>query len=118
MYRVDVEIKGDDACKPVSLLLLACCKHSIDITIIIMTIYCYYIGGSAALVSVLPPTLVSIPIYMLADRQEEAESLYRKAAEQGSVDAIKALARRDRNKEDPLFFLAAMHQEEAPSDAA
>ena len=57
-------------------------------------------------------------IYMAADRQQEGEYLYRKAAEMGSVDAIKALARRDRNKEDPLFFLAAMHQEEAPSDAA
>lgn len=34
-------------------------------------LYCYYIGGSAALVSVLPPTLVSIPIYMLADRYHE-----------------------------------------------
>lgn len=44
MYRVDEEIKGDDACKPVSVLLLACCKHSIDITIIIMTIFYYYIA--------------------------------------------------------------------------
>ncbi len=57
-------------------------------------------------------------IYMQAERQEEGEYLYRKAAELGSVEAIKALARRDRNKEDPLFFLAAMHQKEAPSDAA
>ena len=46
MYRVDEEIKGDDACKPVSVLLLACCKHSIDITIIIMTIFYYYIASN------------------------------------------------------------------------
>lgn len=72
----------------------------------------------AAAARVVPAMVDLAEIYMLADRQEEAESLYRKAAEQGSVDAIKALARRDRNKEDPLFFLAAMHQEEAPSDAA
>ncbi len=57
-------------------------------------------------------------IYMKTDRQTEGEGIYRKAAELGSVEAIKALARRDRNKEDPLFFLAAMHQAEAPSDAA
>ena len=44
MYRVDVEMKGDDACKPVSLLLLARYKHSKDITIILMTIYYYYIA--------------------------------------------------------------------------
>ena len=70
----------------------------------------------AAAARVVPAMVDLAEIYMLADRQEEAESLYRKAAEMGSVEAIKALARRDRNKEDPLFFLAAMHQEEAPSD--
>ena len=70
----------------------------------------------AAAARVVPAMVDLAEIYMLAERQEEAESLYRKAAEMGSVEAIKALARRDRNKEDPLFFLAAMHQEEAPSD--
>lgn len=34
-------------------------------------LYCYYIGGGAGLISVLPPTLISIPIYMLADRYHE-----------------------------------------------
>lgn len=57
-------------------------------------------------------------IYMLAERWEEAESLYRKAAEMGSVEAIKALARRDRNEDDALFFLAAMNREETPVDTA
>lgn len=42
MYKVDVKIKGDDAWKPVSRLLLACRQYSIDVTIIIITIcYCY-----------------------------------------------------------------------------
>jgi len=72
----------------------------------------------AAAAGVVPAMVDLAEIYMAADRQQEGEYLYRKAAEMGSVDAIKALARRDRNKEDPLFFLAAMHQEEAPSDAA
>ena len=72
----------------------------------------------AAAAGVVPAMVDLAELYMAADRQQEGEYLYRKAAEMGSVDAIKALARRDRNKEDPLFFLAAMHQEEAPSDAA
>lgn len=72
----------------------------------------------AAAAGIVPAMVDLAEIYMLAERQEEGEYLYRKAAEMGSVEAIKALARRDRNKEDPLFFLAAMHQEEAPSDAA
>ena len=72
----------------------------------------------AADAGVVPAMVDLAELYMSADHQQEGEYLYRKAAEMGSVDAIKALARRDRNKEDPLFFLAAMHQEEAPSDAA
>ena len=72
----------------------------------------------AAAAGIVPAMVDLAEVYMLAERQEEGETLYRKAAEMGSVEAIKALARRDRNKEDPLFFLAAMHQEEAPSDAA
>ena len=72
----------------------------------------------AALNGVIPSMVDLAEIYIQADRESEGESLYRKAAERGSVDAIKALARRDRKKEDPLFFLAAMHQEEVPSDAA
>lgn len=42
MYRVDEEIKGDDACKPVIVLPLHVVRP-IDITIIIMTIF-YYIA--------------------------------------------------------------------------
>lgn len=38
MYRTDVKMKGDDACKHVSQLLVACCKYSGNITVIIVTI--------------------------------------------------------------------------------
>ena len=72
----------------------------------------------AAAAGVVPAMVDLAEIYILAERQQEGEYLYRKAAEMGSMEAIKALARRDRNEEDPLFFMAAMHQEEAPSNAA
>lgn len=72
----------------------------------------------AAAAGILPAMVDLAAVYIQADRQDEGERLYRKAAEMGSVEAIKALARRDRKKEDPLFFLAAMHQQEAPSDGA
>ena len=72
----------------------------------------------AAAAGIVPAMVDLAEIYMLAERQQEGEYLYRKTAEMGSVEAIKALARRDRNEEDPLFFMAAMHQEEAPSNAA
>lgn len=34
-------------------------------------VWCYYIGGESGLISVLPPMLLSIPIYMLSDRYRE-----------------------------------------------
>ena len=57
-------------------------------------------------------------VYVKSDRQSEGESLYRKAAELGSVEAIRALAKRDKDPDDVEFFVAAMNQKENPSDAA
>ncbi len=36
-----------------------------------VVVFCYYIGGSEGLVSVLPPMLLAIPIYMIADKYRE-----------------------------------------------
>ena len=36
-----------------------------------VVVWCYYIGGNSGLIEVLPPMLLSIPIYMLADRYRE-----------------------------------------------
>ena len=37
----------------------------------IIVVWCYYIGGAQGLVEMLPPMLLSIPAYMLADRLRE-----------------------------------------------
>lgn len=37
-------------------------------------LWCYYIGGERGLISVLPPMLLAIPIYMLADKYREMMS--------------------------------------------
>lgn len=37
----------------------------------LIVIWCYYIGGEGGLVSVLPPMLLAIPIYMIADKYRE-----------------------------------------------
>lgn len=36
-----------------------------------VVVWCYYIGGSRGLIEVLPPTLLAIPVYMLADKYRE-----------------------------------------------
>lgn len=36
-----------------------------------VVVWCYYIGGTEGLVSVLPPMLLAIPFYMLADKYRE-----------------------------------------------
>ncbi len=36
-----------------------------------VVLFCYYIGGSDGLVSVLPPMLLAIPIYMISDKYRE-----------------------------------------------
>ena len=64
-------------------------------------LWCYYIGGTAGLVGVLPPMLLAIPVYMLADKYREmmnapfgraaAEGIYFAAAvtEQNKNAAVK-----------------------------
>ena len=36
-----------------------------------VVVWCYYIGGSQGLIEVLPPTLLAIPVYMIADKYRE-----------------------------------------------
>ncbi len=36
-----------------------------------IVVWCYYIGGTSGLVSVLPPMLLSIPVYMITDKYSE-----------------------------------------------
>ena len=36
-----------------------------------IVVWCYYIGGSQGLIGVLPPTLLALPVYMLADKYRE-----------------------------------------------
>jgi stage II sporulation protein E len=37
----------------------------------LVVIWCYYIGGTSGLVGVLPPMLLAIPVYMIADKYRE-----------------------------------------------
>ena len=47
-----------------------------------VVVWCYYIGGEVGLVGVLPPMLLAIPCYMVADKYREMmTSPYKRAAE-------------------------------------
>lgn len=49
----------------------------------LLVVWCYYIGGESGLISVLPPMLLSIPLYMLVDKYRDMMlSPYGKASEQ------------------------------------
>ena len=48
----------------------------------LIVVWCYYIGGESGLVGVLPPMLLSLPVYMLADKYREMMNApYRRIAE-------------------------------------
>ena len=62
-------------------------------------LWCYYIGGAQGLIGVLPPMLLAIPIYMLADKYREMMSApykNRGAAEDGLYFAT-AVTEQDKN---------------------
>ena len=51
---------------------------------VLVVVWCYYIGGDGGLLRVLPPMLIAIPIYMLADKYREMMSApYRREASDG-----------------------------------
>ncbi len=43
----------------------------VAVVCVAVVVWCYYIGGERGLVSVLPPMLMAIPVYMLADKYRE-----------------------------------------------
>ena len=83
--------------------LISAVKRNAGIVVVcaLIVVWCYYIGGERGLVSVLPPMLLSIPLYMIADkyremmnapfRREAADGLYFAAAvtEQSKNEAVK-----------------------------
>ncbi len=68
---------------------------------VLVVVWCYYIGGDGGLLRVLPPMLIAIPIYMIADkyremmnapyRREGSDGLYFAAAvtEKSKNEAVK-----------------------------
>lgn len=83
--------------------LISAVKRNAGIVVVcaLIVVWCYYIGGESGLVSVLPPMLLAIPLYMIADkyremmaapfRRETADGLYFAAAvtEQSKNEAVK-----------------------------
>lgn len=65
----------------------------------LVVIWCYYIGGERGLVGVLPPMLLAIPIYMLADKYREMMRAPFRTAEAlaGGVYFAEAVTERDKN---------------------
>lgn len=65
----------------------------------LVVLWCYYIGGSDGLVSVLPPMLLSIPFYMLADKYREMMfAPYNRAAVlSGGVYFAEAVTEKNKN---------------------
>ncbi len=53
--------------------LISAVKRNAGVAVIcvVVVVWCYYIGGERGLVSVLPPMLMAIPVYMLADKYRE-----------------------------------------------
>ncbi len=66
----------------------------------VVVIYCYYIGGEQGLISVLPPMLLSLPVYMLADKYREMmASPYRyEASLTEGVYFAEAVAEKNKNE--------------------
>lgn len=60
-------------------------------------LWCYYIGGTAGLVSVLPPMLLAIPIYMLADKYREMMNAPFGRADAGGIYFAEAVTEQNKN---------------------
>ncbi len=81
--------------------LVSAVKKNAGVAVVcgLVVIWCYYIGGERGLVGVLPPMLLAIPIYMLADKYREMmRAPYRTAdALAGGVYFAEAVTERDKN---------------------
>ena len=53
--------------------LISALKRNAGLAVVcaLVVIWCYYIGGADGLVGVLPPMLLAIPVYMIADKYRE-----------------------------------------------
>ena len=62
----------------------------------LIVIWCYYIGGESGLIYVLPPMLLSIPIYMIADKYREMMlAPYRRSGEAEGVYFAEAVTEKN-----------------------
>lgn len=64
--------------------LISAIRKNVGIAVVcaLIVVWCYYIGGESGLVKVLPPMLLAIPFYMLADKYREMmKAPYRRMAE-------------------------------------
>lgn len=81
--------------------LVSAVKKNAGVAVVcgLVVVWCYYIGGERGLVSVLPPMLLAIPIYMLADRYREMMRAPYRAADAlaGGVYFAEAVTERDKN---------------------
>ncbi len=64
-----------------------------------VVVWCYYIGGAQGLIAVLPPTLLAIPIYMLADKYRKMilEPFDKNAVMAGGVYFAQAVTEKNKN---------------------
>ena len=64
----------------------------------LIVIWCYYIGGEQGLVRVLPPMLLSIPIYMIVDKYREMMNApYARAEVAGGLYFAEAVTEKTKN---------------------
>ncbi len=64
----------------------------------LIVVWCYYIGGEQGLVRVLPPMLLSIPLYMLVDKYSEMMSApYARAEAAGGLYFAEAVTEKTKN---------------------
>ena len=82
--------------------LVSAVKKNAGVAVVcgLVVVWCYYIGGEGGLVGVLPPMLLAIPVYMLADKYREMMRAPYGAAEgaAGGVYFAEAVTERDKNQ--------------------
>lgn len=66
----------------------------------LIVVWCYYIGGTSGLVSVLPPMLLAVPLYMIADKYREMMKAPYKwtAAEENGLYFAEAVTEKSKNE--------------------
>lgn len=83
--------------------LISAVKRNAGVAVVcvLVVVWCYYVGGDGGLLRVLPPMLLAVPIYMIADkyremmnapyRREESDGLYFATAitEKSKNEAVK-----------------------------